>query len=201
MDAVRSHAGELMVSIAQADPPPPEKQAASDEPILGTCPICKTPVQEGRSAFSCESGRDCTFVIFKKVARRTVSAAMVRQLLKSGRTKTLKGFRSKANKPFEAALMLDEKGNVKFLFDKDQPVAPVEAVTVVGVLCPICGEGRMIRGRAAWGCDRWRSGCRFTIPFVVEKRRVSEADAVALIQHGQVNGLRLVEGGIVPVEH
>ncbi|MBT3217469.1 MAG: DNA topoisomerase 3 [Proteobacteria bacterium] len=201
MAAVGRHAGEVTAAIAQADPPPPEKREMGDEPILGTCPVCKTPVREGRGAFSCEKGRDCTFVIFKKVARRQVSPTMVRQLLKTGRTKTLKGFRSKANKPFEAALTLDENGKVKFAFENDRPARAVEPVTVVGVMCPVCGEGKMIRGRAAWGCDRWRGGCRFTIPFMVEKRRVSEADAVALIRHGQVDGLRLVEGGIVPVEH
>ncbi len=33
------------------------------------------------------------------------------------------------------------------------------------LVCPVCGKGNMIRGRAAFGCNRYREGCRFIIPF------------------------------------
>ena len=34
-----------------------------------------------------------------------------------------------------------------------------------GDLCPLCRQGRLIRGHAAYGCSRWREGCPYRLPF------------------------------------
>ena len=34
-----------------------------------------------------------------------------------------------------------------------------------GDLCPLCQQGRIIRGRTAYGCSRWREGCTWREPF------------------------------------
>lgn len=34
-----------------------------------------------------------------------------------------------------------------------------------GDSCPLCHQGTVIRGRAAFGCSRWREGCTFRQPF------------------------------------
>ena len=66
--------------------------------MLGQCPLCKTPVREGRSAFSCEKGRDCSFVIFKEVARRPLTIDEVKVLLEGKKTALIEGFKSKADR-------------------------------------------------------------------------------------------------------
>ena len=33
------------------------------------------------------------------------------------------------------------------------------------VKCPICGKGVLIKGKSAYGCSEWKSGCKFTISF------------------------------------
>lgn len=33
-----------------------------------------------------------------------------------------------------------------------------------GDVCPLCGKGRIIRGRTAYGCSEWKSGCSFRHP-------------------------------------
>lgn len=33
------------------------------------------------------------------------------------------------------------------------------------VVCPGCGQGHLVRGKAAFGCSRYAQGCRFVIPF------------------------------------
>ncbi len=83
---------------------------------LGKCPVCNTPVTEGFKAYSCRTGRDCTFVIFKTVAKRKISPKLVQVLLAKRRTKVLKGFRSKAGKTFETALILTNEGKIAFDF-------------------------------------------------------------------------------------
>lgn len=36
---------------------------------------------------------------------------------------------------------------------------------IVGKICPLCGKGHIIKGRTAYGCDRWREGCTYRLPF------------------------------------
>ena len=33
------------------------------------------------------------------------------------------------------------------------------------VACPVCGKGHLVRGRTAFGCSEYSSGCRFLLPF------------------------------------
>jgi hypothetical protein len=66
-------------------------------------------------------------------------------------------------------------GGGGMLRESQLPASPV------GLPCPACGEGRTVRGRAAWGCDRWRDGCRFVLPFEHGGVTMSEAEAAARI--------------------
>lgn len=42
----------------------------------------------------------------------------------------------------------------------------------------------MLVGNRAWGCTRWREGCRMTVPFVVEGRPVTDAQLRDLVTRG-----------------
>jgi DNA topoisomerase III len=56
-------------------------------------------------------------VIWKRVAGRTLTPEIARQLLADGKTReVLSGFRSRAGKPFRARLILKEDGKVEFDF-------------------------------------------------------------------------------------
>jgi len=82
--------------------------------IAGICPICGKNVLEQVKCYSCESGKNgCGFVIWKKIAGKSISLPLAKVLLAKGRSKVLKGFKSKAGKPFEAILAITEKGGVK----------------------------------------------------------------------------------------
>lgn len=35
----------------------------------------------------------------------------------------------------------------------------------VGMKCPVCGQGTIIKGHVAYGCSRWREGCTYRMPF------------------------------------
>ena len=34
-----------------------------------------------------------------------------------------------------------------------------------GMVCPVCKQGRIIRGNTRYGCSRWREGCNYAEPF------------------------------------
>jgi len=95
----------------------PQDAFVSDREILGKCPICNQDVYESHKAYTCTTGRDCTFVIFKSVAKRKISKNLVKVLLSGKTSKTLKGFRSKKGNKFEAALKLDAEGKVEMVFE------------------------------------------------------------------------------------
>ena len=51
--------------------------------------------------------------------------------------------------------------------------------------CPKCSKGHMIRGRSAWGCSEWESGCKFTLPFKFKEITFSDKDMKSLIEEGE----------------
>src|SRR5512132_1187574 len=93
---------------------------------LGLCPRCGAEtgeiIRENAKAYGCTSWKSreepgCGFVIWKRVAGRTLTPEIARQLLEEGRTKeVLSGFRSRAGKPFRARLVMDKDGKVEFEF-------------------------------------------------------------------------------------
>jgi DNA topoisomerase-3 len=93
---------------------------------LGLCPKCGAEtgeiIKENSRAYGCTSWKSreepgCGFVIWKRVAGRTLTPEIARQLLEDGRTReVLSGFRSRAGKPFRARLVLKEDGKVEFEF-------------------------------------------------------------------------------------
>ena len=44
------------------------------------------------------------------------------------------------------------------------PSAPA-ADPLVGQPCPLCGKGHIIKGKTAYGCSEWKSGCTWRQPF------------------------------------
>jgi DNA topoisomerase-3 len=98
-----------------------EKLAApsrSREP-LGACPKCGAPVVETKKAYGCSAWKKtgCDFAIWKQVSGKRLSEGQAKQLLTRGRTGQMKGFKSKAGKPYAAALKLDAEHRVKLEFE------------------------------------------------------------------------------------
>lgn len=53
--------------------------------------------------------------------------------------------------------------------EKEKTQARLTSVTddsIIGTKCPVCGKGHIIKGKTAYGCDRWKDGCTFRLPFV-----------------------------------
>jgi DNA topoisomerase III len=90
----------------------------SREP-LGACPKCGAPVVETKKAYSCSAWKKsgCDFAIWKQVSGKRLSENQAKQLLTRGHTGPLKGFKSRAGKPYAAALKLDGEHKVRLDFD------------------------------------------------------------------------------------
>jgi DNA topoisomerase-3 len=103
---------------------------------LGLCPRCGAEtgeiIRENAKAYGCTSWKSreepgCGFVIWKRVAGRTLTPEIARQLLEEGRTReVLSGFRSRAGRPFRARLVMDKDGKVEFEFPVSRKRQPEE---------------------------------------------------------------------------
>jgi DNA topoisomerase-3 len=107
VEEVRGMDGEKVTSPSQGNRQP-----------VGTCPKCGAPVVETKKAYGCSAwkSRGCDFAIWKQVSGKRLSESQAKQLLTRGRTNKLKGFRSKAGKPYSAALKLDGDHRVRLDF-------------------------------------------------------------------------------------
>ena len=44
-----------------------------------------------------------------------------------------------------------------------------KGVSLEGAVCPLCGQGHIIKGKTAYGCSRWKEGCTYRAPFSENK--------------------------------
>ena len=113
VEEVRNKEGERVAAPAKAGR---NGGGKSSEP-LGVCPTCGSPVVATKKSYGCSAWKTgCKFAIWKTVSGKRISAAQARQLLTKGRTGQLEGFKSKAGKPYSAALVLDEERKVRLEF-------------------------------------------------------------------------------------
>ena len=84
--------------------------------IVGQCPLCGKEVARTKYGYGCRGYKEgCKFSIHTVICGRVISAANAKLLLSTGRTAKIKGFISKAGKPFDSYLKL-EGGAVRFDF-------------------------------------------------------------------------------------
>jgi DNA topoisomerase-3 len=122
MDGIAGFAKTTVEQIASL----PDDKIKVERVELGLCPKCGAEtgeiLKENSRAYGCTSWKSreepgCGFVIWKRVAGRTLTPEIARQLLADGKTtEVLSGFRSRAGKPFRARLLLKEDGKVEFEF-------------------------------------------------------------------------------------
>lgn len=184
MADIRAFAQKLVEELKQAEV---DKRVQNTGPasngdgeVLGACPKCGAEVREGPRGWGCSG---CSLMVPGKVARRTISKRLAKQLLKEGETPPVKGFKSKAGKEFRAALALDDDGNVVFRFPQPDSLGE----------CPGCGKAVRLRGKY-YTCDSGRD-CSFIIPKNVRGRDLSSEEIEALLREGKTPVLRGFQQG------
>jgi DNA topoisomerase-3 len=67
--------------------------------------------------------------------------------------------------------------------DKDEP----------SLTCPRCGKGQMLKGKSAWGCSDYASGCKTLVPFQFLNKKLSQTQFEQLIKKGKTALIKGVE--------
>jgi DNA topoisomerase-3 len=122
MDGIAQFAKETVDQIAALD----KEKLRPERAELGPCPRCGAVtgeiIRENSKAYGCTSWKSreepgCGFVIWKRVAGRTLTPEIARQLIEERRTReVLSGFRSRGGKPFRARLVLNDEDKIEFEF-------------------------------------------------------------------------------------
>ncbi|WP_323788950.1 DNA topoisomerase 3 [Psychroserpens sp.] len=129
------------------------------------CPKCKKGhLLKGKSAYGCSQFKSgCDFVMPFKVYGKKISEKQLIRLLQKGSTVNLKGFTSKQGTT-EGLLRFDDA--FKLVLEPKKQLAKVSEVKNKDTInCPKCNKGTIIRGKTAYGCSAYNSGCDFKMSF------------------------------------
>ncbi|WP_369994606.1 DNA topoisomerase 3 [Winogradskyella sp.] len=129
--------------------------------VGSTCPKCKSGnLIKGKSAYGCNLyGKSCDFTLSFKFGGKRISENQYLRLLSKGSTVNLKGFNIK-NQSIEGLLRFDDNFKLKL-----EPKQTKKPHINVGDACPKCKTGKILKGKTAFGCSNYKSGCDYRVSF------------------------------------
>lgn len=104
---IRQYTREITGELLQAGKALKETLAATAHEGKPVCPMCKKGyIQFHEKAAGCSRYKEgCNFVVWRTIAGKKLTDTQIKTIIEKGKTPVLKGFKSKAGKPFEAALV------------------------------------------------------------------------------------------------
>ncbi len=162
---------------------PTKKQKGITDEV---CPKCKKGnLLKGNSAYGCSNFKNgCDFVLPFSFKNKKISEKQYIRLLQKDSTVNLKGFET------DQGLV---EGLVRFDANFNLVLEPKKSVTKQkendAIACPKCKNGHVIKGKTAYGCSNYKSGCDFRFPFELIREKAKgkplSKDLVIAILHGK----------------
>jgi DNA topoisomerase-3 len=160
---VRSETKRANISSATATQKTVAKKATKQQHTITseTCPKCKQgTLIKGKSAFGCSAYKTgCDFVLPFSFGGKKISEKQYIRLLHKGSTVNLKGFKDGA---------VTVEGLVRFDTDfklKLEPKQSAKTEKSAAITCPKCKSGTVLKGKTAYGCSAYKTGCDFKYSF------------------------------------
>lgn len=108
--------------------PEEEKRRFREKEAVGTCPVCGSPVYEGKNSFYC-SRQECSFALWRENRflagmKKKVDKKMATELLKEGKTFVKDLYSARKDKYFDAVLLMtvaDGRANFSLDFSAGAP--------------------------------------------------------------------------------
>ncbi|AUC84024.1 DNA topoisomerase III [Polaribacter sp. ALD11] len=150
---------------------PKVKKALTKKEVLGkTCPKCKKgSLLKGAAAFGCsEYKNNCDLKIPFEICGKKVSENQLIRLIDKGCTTNLKGFKTDAG-AVEGLIRFDENFKIKLEAKKTAAAISPEKTTDK-ISCPKCKQGTVLKGKSAYGCSAYKTGCDFVFTFDAIKK-------------------------------
>jgi DNA topoisomerase III len=133
------------------------------------CPKCKkATLIKGKSAYGCGAFKSgCDFVMSFSFGEKKISEKQYLRLLQKGSTVNLKGFKTKDGE-VEGLLRFDENFKLKLETKSTSAKAKPDEL-----ICPKCKKGSVIKGKTAYGCSDYKSGCDFKVSFDTVRAKIN----------------------------
>ncbi|MCK5742127.1 MAG: DNA topoisomerase III, partial [Chlorobi bacterium] len=170
--------------IAPEDPEELKKKKAAQKAVekkaepKPKCPKCgKANVIKGKTAYGCSDWKNgCDFRMPFEFADKKLTDKQADEILIKGKSSLIKGLEIEGRK-INGYISFDE--NFQLIFEEKT----IDAI--LASKCPKCGGGTIIKGKSAYGCTRWNSGCDYRIPFVLNGKTLSEKEVLQILKTGK----------------
>lgn len=92
--------------------------------------------------------------------------------------------------------------NISHAGNIQKEAVKVEQKKAAGILaepCPKCKKGNLIKGKSAYGCTEYKSGCDFVLPYVFADKKITESQYMRLLQKGStvnIKGFKTEAGAV-----
>ncbi|MFD2550854.1 DNA topoisomerase 3 [Bizionia sediminis] len=86
-----------------------------------------------------------------------------------------------------------QRANISFAAEKQEiprKKTSKKTTDLAAETCPKCKQGQLIKGKTAYGCSSYKSGCTFVLPFKVHGKTVSEKQFIRMLQKGSTVNLK-----------
>ncbi len=160
---VRNETGKARLSSASDLKP---KKAASQKIKTandGTkCPKCSNgKIVKGKSSYGCDQWKSgCDLRLPFTFMDKKLTDKQIQSLVEKGKTPVIKGFIFEGEKT-DGILNLNSSFEIEF--ESTTKTNPKKENSMPS--CPKCGIGTILKGKTAYGCSRWESGCDFRFSF------------------------------------
>jgi DNA topoisomerase-3 len=126
------------------------------------CPKCSEgKIIKGKSSYGCNQWKEgCDFRLPFVFMDKKLTDKQIQRLIEKGETTKIKGFNFNGEKT-EGILKLNS--SFKMEFENKSDSKPKEESNMPP--CPKCKVGTIIKGKTAYGCSNWKSGCDFRFTF------------------------------------
>jgi DNA topoisomerase-3 len=92
--------------------------------------------------------------------------------------------------------------NISHAGNVQKEAVKVEQKKAAGILaesCPKCKKGNLIKGKSAYGCSEYKSGCDFVLPYIFADKKITESQYIRLLQKGStvnIKGFKTEAGAV-----
>ena len=140
-----------------------------------SCPKCSVgKILKGKTAYGCSAYKTgCNFIICFEQFNKKLSEKQIFQLVEKKKTSWIEGFKLENNK-LEGRLILNNEFKIDFETKEEELLK-----------CPRCKEGIILKGKTAFGCEHFKSGCKTIIPFEIYDKKLTKNQIKQLIKKGE----------------
>lgn len=85
------------------------------------------------------------------------------------------------------------RANISHIKTEQKTAAKKEAKKNAGLtaeMCPKCKTGHLIKGKSAYGCENFKNGCHFILPYTFQEKKISEKQYLRLLKKGSTVNLK-----------